>query len=77
MVADEFVRTLMAKAVSNVATQVKRQKRGDIMTRSTLVTPPVTSLCRLEIDERGTQIRRRRHLSFAVVNDIHLNIQCV
>ena len=45
------VRTVRVKTMSTVATYVKRQKRRDIKTSYTVLTRPVTSLCRLELDE--------------------------
>lgn len=48
--SDGFVRTVKVKTVSTVATNARRQRRGELKSSSTVLTRPVTSLCRLELD---------------------------
>ncbi|XP_032235493.1 uncharacterized protein LOC116617159 [Nematostella vectensis] len=48
--SDGRVRSAMVKTVSTVATRAKRRRRGDVQVSSTILTRPVTRLCKLEMD---------------------------
>ena len=39
------------KTASTVATHAKRQSRGEVKTSTVVLTRPVTSLCRLEMED--------------------------
>lgn len=48
---DGYVRAARVKTTSTVATHAKRQRRGELKVSSVVLTRPITSLCRLEMDE--------------------------
>ena len=56
VVADDegCVRVAKVKTASMVATHAKRQRCGEMKTSTVVLTRPVTSLCRLEMDEENT-----------------------
>ena len=48
---DGCVRVAKVKTASTVATHAKRQRRGEVKTSTVVLTRPVTSLCRLEMED--------------------------
>ena len=47
---DGCVRVAKVKTASTVATQAKRQHHGEVKTSTVVLTRPVTSFCRLEME---------------------------
>lgn len=48
---DGCVQVVKVKTASTVATHVKRQRRGEMKASTVKLTRPVTSLCRMEMDD--------------------------
>ena len=48
---DGLVRSTKVKTSSTVVTRANRRRRGEMKTTTTILTRPLTKLCRLEIDE--------------------------
>ena len=48
---DGSVRSAKVKTSSTVVTRANRRRRGEMKTTTTILTRPLTKLCRLEIDE--------------------------
>ena len=48
---DGCVRVAKVKTASTVATHAKKQRRGEVKTSTVVLTRPVTSLCRLEMED--------------------------
>ena len=48
---DGCVRVAKVKTASTVATHAKRQRGGEVKTRTVVLTRPVTSLCRLVMED--------------------------
>ena len=48
---DGCVRVAKVKTASTVATHAKRRRRGEVKTSTVVLTRPVKSLCRLEMED--------------------------